>query len=84
MMSNSLKEKVDNYLNKNFEGRYRSHVEKEENGLVISVSSEQGSERPQIGPVIDILIETVNLERFEMKADYEPAENKYIIELKGK
>lgn len=83
-MSTDIKKQIDNYLNENFNGRYRSHVETKDKGLIISISSEKGSERPRIGKVIDILIEKIDIEEFEIKADYEPSKNKFYIELEGK
>jgi len=83
-MSRDIKKQIDNYLNENFNGRYRSHVETKDKGLIISISSEKGSERPRIGKVIDILIEKIDVDEFEIKADYEPSKNKFYIELEGK
>lgn len=83
-MSKNIKEQVDSYLNENFNGRYRSHIETKDKGLIISISTEKGSERPKIGQIIDIIIDQMNIEKFEVKADYEPSKNKYFIELKGK
>lgn len=82
-MSKNLKQKTDTYLNENFKGRYRTSIEVDENEIIISISFEDGSEKPRIGRIIDNVVAEEGFSDFEIRADWQPERNSYVIEVWG-
>ncbi|MFB6116565.1 MAG: hypothetical protein ABEK10_03565 [Candidatus Nanosalina sp.] len=83
MKEGEVKERVDSYLNQSFDGRYRTSIDVEDDGVILSIAFEDGSEKPLVGHAVDIMVAELGLENFRIHADWEPERNRYIVEIKS-
>lgn len=78
-----VKDRIENYLNEEYEGGYRASIDiDEERGeAIVSVFFEKNSEVITLGELLEELVEEAGVERPNVKMDYEPGKGKYNLRI---
>ncbi|MFB6192868.1 MAG: hypothetical protein ABEK00_01320 [Candidatus Nanohaloarchaea archaeon] len=86
MRESELEQKINQYFNEEYSGRYRSSldIDYDSNTAIASIAFEDGSEKPGIGSFIDEIINELGLDNPRLEADWQPEENIYTINIHEK